>query len=100
MLERGVSDHVYPIMIDLSTGDSPRKMPFRFLSMLVDHEEFSTIIVDNWKHNTHKNKLVNIWFKLKHLKGKLKALNSQHFKGIVEKIEAARISPYRYSTPA
>ncbi|KAM3249064.1 hypothetical protein P3L10_010833 [Capsicum annuum] len=72
-----------PLSIKLA-NDTPRgARPFRFLNYLAQHR---STIEGAWIMNTSGTTIRQLWFRLKHIKEGLKALNCQEFKQVFEKI--------------
>lgn len=91
VLGRGVSDHC-PILVDLHADMVQKHSPFKFLNVLADHPSFLDIVAGVWKFKQHSTPLLDIWYKLKHLKAPMKDLNTQQFKGVAERIDDIRVN--------
>ena len=64
VMERMVSDHC-PLLLHFYAVNVVRNTPFKFLNALTDHTDFQTILSNCWHLNLHKNKILNIWYRLK-----------------------------------
>lgn len=64
--------------------------PFRFFNYLVDHPGFLSLVEHSWKESSRGSTMFSVWEILKLIKGRLKTLHHQEFKGIHDKINQAR----------
>lgn len=81
VLDRNVSDH-NPILLQFDSGGHTTGKAFKFLNVL----DFFPVVTEEWRKKQHSVPLLDIWFKLKHLKAPLKLLNVEHFQGTAKKI--------------
>ncbi|XP_019242200.1 PREDICTED: uncharacterized protein LOC109237736 [Nicotiana attenuata] len=85
-----ISDHA-PMILTFNDQHRSRKIPFKFFNIWVDHERFNYEVQQIWKQSFHRQKMQNVWKKLKALRPVLRKLNVEEFKFIRQKIEIARI---------
>ncbi|XP_075080268.1 uncharacterized protein LOC142165794 [Nicotiana tabacum] len=84
-----ISDHS-PIILSISMSTRPGKIPFRFLNVRAYHGSFLQVVQEVWEQNMTSWRMKNIWLKLKALKPRLKALNNEEFRSIIDKIDRSR----------
>lgn len=84
-LEKGITDHCL-LLMETSSEVVCRYTPFNFLNILTDIYGFDEFVQRVWSQNCKANPLLNIWYKLKHLKVPFKEVNIVHFKGITKKL--------------
>lgn len=68
VIDRNVSDH-NPLVLDFDVNVVQRSRPFRFLNVLSEYNDFQNLVAAQWKFKQHNLLLLDVWFKLKYLKG-------------------------------
>lgn len=68
-----------------------RNSPFKFLNVMVDHVDLKSVVKEKWCRFQNSRPLLDVWFKLKSLKGDLKFMNSRTFQKTADKIDSIRI---------
>lgn len=74
-LNPGVSDHS-PILIQYTTQVISKPKPFKLYNIILEHKDFTGIVVDTWRKKIHGTKMLTLSQKLKILKHDLQALNT------------------------
>nr|XP_009630155.1 uncharacterized protein LOC104120139 [Nicotiana tomentosiformis] len=85
----GFSDH-YPLSVGFDITNQAGMRPFKFLNCLASLSEFDATVKQIWRSNKRGPAMLSVWNKLKTLKGALKQLNKQAFRGIWSKIQATK----------
>ncbi|XP_056698608.1 uncharacterized protein [Spinacia oleracea] len=75
VLDMNVSDHC-PILINFENSQVQRHTLFKFLNVFTEVNEFYELVDAQWRIQQHKHPLLDIWFKLKHLKPDLSLIIS------------------------
>ncbi|XP_075098821.1 uncharacterized protein LOC142175737 [Nicotiana tabacum] len=85
-----ISDHA-PMSLTFNDNQRSRKTSFKLFNVWVDYERFLTDVQQIWQQRFHRQKIQDVWMKLKALRPVLRKLNVEEFKFIRQKIEIARI---------
>ncbi|XP_075104573.1 uncharacterized protein LOC142178608 [Nicotiana tabacum] len=64
--------------------------PFRFFNCIAEHPQFIQEVDQAWSTTGKDGKLQGVWNKLKRVKQVIKGLNTQHYKGVEDKIKVIR----------
>ena len=89
-LNSSISDHS-PLLVNCLPDKMEGGKPFRFLNYLADHSKFASLIENSWgTRGKTGSAMFSLWSNLNLVKHKLKALHSEEFAGIKERIEMAR----------
>uniref|UniRef100_A0A803LIY6 Endonuclease/exonuclease/phosphatase domain-containing protein n=1 Tax=Chenopodium quinoa TaxID=63459 RepID=A0A803LIY6_CHEQI len=88
-LSISISDHS-PILVECIHNAPGGGRPFKFFDYPADHKEFLPIVNECWSNEVASSAIFSVWSRLKMIKGKLKSLHKEEFKGISEKIKIAR----------
>ncbi|XP_019253917.1 PREDICTED: uncharacterized protein LOC109232612 [Nicotiana attenuata] len=80
-----------PMLLTLTSYTSKGRVTFRFFNIWAAHEDFPQIVANMWNSQSTQGTLKSVWTRLKDLKRALKALNSNEFRGITQKIEKSRL---------
>ncbi|XP_019224867.1 PREDICTED: uncharacterized protein LOC109206500 [Nicotiana attenuata] len=64
--------------------------PFRFFNCIVEHPQFIQEVYQAWRTIGKDGKLQGVWNKLKRVKQVIKGLNTQHYKGVEDRIKIIR----------
>ncbi|XP_019246270.1 PREDICTED: uncharacterized protein LOC109225918 [Nicotiana attenuata] len=79
-----ISDHS-PLTIKFQRLNNDIKVPFKFMNVWADHDEFQNIVTIRWHGIKHECKLVNVWYRLKDMKTDFKELNNKNFREVSER---------------
>ncbi|XP_055814273.1 uncharacterized protein LOC129883684 [Solanum dulcamara] len=85
----GISDHC-PMLITLQEPQASSRVNFKLFNVWAEHESFLPMVESTWRRNYSRDRMKNVWIKLKQLQHKLKGLNNSKFKFISQKIDKAR----------
>ncbi|XP_009788441.1 uncharacterized protein LOC107829432 [Nicotiana tabacum] len=85
-----ISNHA-PMCLTFNEIQRSMKIPFKFFNVWADHERFMSEAQQIWNQKFHRQKMQNVWMKLKALRTVLKKLNVEEIKFIKKKIELGRI---------
>ncbi|XP_019248309.1 PREDICTED: uncharacterized protein LOC109227563 [Nicotiana attenuata] len=83
-----ISDHS-PLTLKFQRRNNNIRVPFRFLNVWAEHEDFQSIVNEGWQGEHQSCKLATIWYMLKAMKPVFKNLNNRNFKNIAEKMDQA-----------
>ncbi|XP_019223582.1 PREDICTED: uncharacterized protein LOC109205329 [Nicotiana attenuata] len=83
------SDHC-PLKITMSENIVQDKRPFKFFNCLANHQKFEEIVSHYGRRKHSGNKMQNVWYKLKAMKGELKKLNTQEYCSVGNKIQETK----------
>ncbi|XP_016437438.1 uncharacterized protein LOC107763466 [Nicotiana tabacum] len=89
ILEPSFSDHS---LLKLMISQMQRKKVslFKFFNCIADHPQFIKGIEQVWNTTGDVGKLQGVWNKLKRVKQVIKGLNTQHYKGVEDRIKETR----------
>ncbi|XP_070035530.1 uncharacterized protein [Nicotiana tomentosiformis] len=89
ILEPSFSDHS-PLKQMISQMQRKKASPFRFFNCIAEHPQFIQEVDQAWSTTGKDGKLQGVWNKLKRVKQVIKGLNTQHYKGVEDKIKVIR----------
>ncbi|PHT50438.1 hypothetical protein CQW23_10185 [Capsicum baccatum] len=89
VINPGCSNHS-PIAIMLDKKRSIGGRPFKFFSILGDHDEFLSIVQQAWSERILGTNRKGVWNRMKLVKIGLKRLNTKDFNSIEDKVQMIR----------
>ncbi|KAF7848459.1 hypothetical protein BT93_L1932 [Corymbia citriodora subsp. variegata] len=87
-LAPGISDHT-PMVVRI-LAPNPRRSPFKFFNMWMNHPDFSIIVSQVWQTQIRGSPMFKLYGRLKLLKGRLKTLNKEAFSDITMRASNAK----------
>ncbi|VFQ67754.1 unnamed protein product [Cuscuta campestris] len=84
-----IFDHCL-VVLKLMNIQNQGTRPFKFYNMWLKHDDFDTVIRDNWDQRINGTRQYRLCVKLKKLKQPLRLLNKLHFGHISQRAESAR----------
>ncbi|XP_075109284.1 uncharacterized protein LOC142181060 [Nicotiana tabacum] len=89
VLEPLVSDHS-PLKLMTTQVQGKKNRPFRFFNCIADHHQFIQKMEQAWEGRNTFGMMQLVWNKLKKVKEAIKKINTQHYKGVDERIKGIR----------
>ncbi|XP_016435958.1 uncharacterized protein LOC107762145 [Nicotiana tabacum] len=89
ILEPMVSDHS-PLKLVIYQAQGKKNRPFKFFNCITEHPQFMKHIEEAWKDGSTNGRMQKVWNNLKGVKEAIKNLNTQHYKGVDDKIKDLR----------
>ncbi|KAJ7009374.1 hypothetical protein NC653_000138 [Populus alba x Populus x berolinensis] len=90
---RNISDHS-AMLIHLQTDSYRRQIPFKFLNLWADREDFLSTVSSSWQEQISGNPIYQFTSKLRLLKLKLKNFHQQHTSNITSRVSQAQSAWY------
>ncbi|XP_019253872.1 PREDICTED: uncharacterized protein LOC109232561 [Nicotiana attenuata] len=89
ILEPSVSDHS-PLKLVITQMQMKKARPFRFFNCIAEHPHFINEVDQAWNTTRIDGKMQGVWSKLKRVKEVIKGLNTQHYKGVDNRVKETR----------
>ncbi|XP_070001878.1 uncharacterized protein [Nicotiana sylvestris] len=80
------SDHS-PLSIGLDVNEEKNAKPFKFLNHVAEHDNFLKIVDEAWRQSYGRQKMWNVWKKMKKVKQAMKELNKAEYNDVGVKVK-------------
>jgi len=94
---RHISDHS-AMILHLQTDSYKRQVPFKFLNLWADRDDFLGTVSSSWQATINGNPMYQLTTKLRLLKHELKKLHQQHTSHITSRVSQAKDAWYAAQT--